>query len=106
MAIEGNEHGDMMITGDHIGIAQVHARIGALSLSITHGGRPGLMASMAAQCDSYKRTKMGVMEDYVVWFYMLGGSINAQWGSVERALGEVRAAKLRRKCDKIVAERT
>lgn len=105
MAIETTD-GGTMITGPHIAVAQVHARIGALALSITVGGRPGLMSSMAAQCSSSKRTKKGVLEDYVLWFYKAGGSISAQWGSVERALGVDRTAKLRKRCDKIVATRT
>lgn len=104
MSIEKIGDDGFIIDGAHIAVYQVHVAIGALSLSIRNGGRPGLMDAMARQCGSGKRTKRGVMEDYVAWWYSIGGSLGAQWGSVTRALGEERAGKLRRKCDKITTK--
>lgn len=101
MSIEKIGDDGFIVDREHVMVFQIHARIGALSLSISIGGRPGLMDAMARQCGSGKRTKRGVMEDYVLWLYSIGGSLGAQWGSVTRALGEERAGKLKRKCDKI-----
>lgn len=103
MPIENTEYGTL-VTGDSINLYMIHAAVGALCLSITIGGRPGLMDQMGHRCGSSKRTKKGVLEDYVVWMHEQGLTLNAQWGSVERALGADRAAKLKRKCDKILAK--
>lgn len=100
MAVEKHD-GGTMVTGKHIGMLQVHSQLGALAISIRMpASHPGLMSRIAKEIGSSKRTKKGVLEDLVVWMYANDMKLTAQWGTVERALGAERAAKLRRKVEK------
>lgn len=70
MAIEVSE-GGTLITGEHVKMFQ-HLRIAsALGLEINTGlkmSRGGSMMQLAAKvCGSPKRTKKGVLADYVKW---------------------------------------
>lgn len=101
-----SDGGGFSITGQAaIQHAEIHRLIGALGLQ-AQGYRFKLPNLRLAQqwCGSEKRTAKGVLEDLVLWFYANGGTINAQWNTVGRALGEDRAAKLRRKAEKVRAE--
>lgn len=94
----------MMITGPAIAHAEIARLIGGLCIEIKTGlkvGRGHSVMLVANQWSgSAKRTKKGALEDLVIWYYGQGGEINAQWGSVTRALGDYRAALLRRKAQK------
>lgn len=92
-----------MITGDSILTFRAHAMLGRLciatSTGLTFKGQTPMNQAKAI-CGSPKRTKAGVLADYVVWMYEQGLEIGAQWGSVERAIGPVKTATLRRRAEK------
>ncbi len=92
---------DFTITGRAaITMAEIHRLIGGLTIEITTGMKVGRGHSVMLVANEWsgssKRTKKGALEDLVVWFYRNGGTIDAQWAGVERALGADRKAKLGR----------
>ncbi len=71
MAVEKHE-GGVTITGYHIDIFRLKAIESALALEIMTGMKrsnrgPSTMAVAAEVCGSMKRTKLGVLKDYVKW---------------------------------------
>lgn len=96
MAVEQHE-GGIVIDGEHIELWHLHSLVSRLALSITMGRKAGLMGYVANLCGSSGRTTKGVLEDYVVWLYENGVTLNAQWGTVDRALGTERSLKLKRR---------
>lgn len=69
MAIEQHDSGTT-ITGAHIGLYRHLALASALGLEITTGmkmSRGSSMLAAKAVCGSLKRTKKGVLKDYVAW---------------------------------------
>lgn len=90
-----------MITGPAIQHAEIARLVGCLCIEISTGmraSRGSAMEQARKWCGSPKRTKAGMLEDLLVWFYGNGGLITAQWATVNRALGEPRAQKLQRRC--------
>lgn len=102
MPIKTSEAGTL-ITGDSINVYHIHALLGKLCIATSTGlqfkGQTP-MNQAKAFCGSPKRTKAGVLADYVTWMYANGLELGAQWGSVERALGEVKTKALRRRAEK------
>lgn len=88
-----------MITGEHIEKARVHTLLARLAIEISGMRMKGRSSMILAKevCGSPKRTKAGVMEDLVFWMYGNDMPIEAQWGTVTRALGAERTGKLQRK---------
>ncbi len=87
-----------MITGAALQHAEIARLVGGLSLEITTGLKVGrghsVMLVANGWSGSAKRTKKGALEDLVLWYYGQGGTIEAQWGGIRRALGDERAGKL------------
>lgn len=92
------EEEEMAITGNAIRYAEIHRLVGGLTIEITTGMKVGRGHSVMLVANQWsgsaKRTKKGALEDLVVWFYRNGGTLDAQWSGVERALGADRKAKL------------
>jgi len=106
MPITSDDAG-IMITGDAIIVYQLHALVGKLCTEIKgikfkHAVGRSSMAQAAAWCGSPKRTKAGVLGDFVVWMYANGLTLESQWGSIERAIGTVRTAQLKRRAERAV----
>jgi hypothetical protein len=100
--IEKTEAGTI-ITGDSINKFVYHALLGKLCIAAGtglnfKGATP--MNQARAVCASPKRTKAGVIADYVVWMHQNGMPLGAQWGSVERVLGKVKTDALRRRVER------
>lgn len=99
-----NDDGSFTITGKAaLQHAEICRLVGALGIEITTGMKASRFSSMNLAnrwSGSPKRTKKGALEDLLVWFYTGGGTIDAMWNGVTRALGEDRAARLKRKCEK------
>ncbi len=69
MAVESDDSGTM-ITGEHIHLFRHLQIASALALSINTGmgfSRGSVMNVAARECGSVKRTKKGVLRDYVAW---------------------------------------
>lgn len=99
MPITKDGYGNITVTGDSINTMTWLAQIGIVS-QVAQGHRRAPVQRIAAQYNSDKRTSKGILEDVVLAGYNQGFEIGAMWGSVTRALGADRAAKLRRKSEK------
>ncbi len=90
MAVEIND-GGMTITGEHIPLFRAMQVMHGLALEINSGlklsNRGSVMLIARGMCGSAKRTKKGVLADYVKWFR----ASNPAWepsGSVAKALSK------------------
>jgi hypothetical protein len=90
MAIENSDSGTM-ITGEHITMFMDLRIAAALALEINTGlkvGRGGsVMQHAAKKCGSSKRTKKGVLADYVAWMKATYPQYEAS-PSVVKAMGK------------------
>jgi len=98
-----NTEAGTMITGKDINKFGYHALLGKLCIAagtgLTFKGATPMNQARAV-CASPKRTKAGVLADYVVWMHQNDMPLGAQWGSVERVLGTVKTDALRRRVEK------
>lgn len=72
MAVQSDDHGNVVVTGEHIHMVRRMQIASALGLEITTGmkfSRGSMMQMAARECGSAKRTKKGVLTDYVKWMH-------------------------------------
>lgn len=93
MAVEKHA-GGITITGDHVMVFQYIRVAHGLALEINTGmsmsGRGSVMKLAASYCGSAKRTKKGVLREYVAWLEAnLPHTADGPWkpsGSIVRAI--------------------